>query len=112
MSAASDSAGASAASAGGAQRAGLVGVGGGVEPEAEALEPADELVVDRDLAVFGHCGHQALPLLQPAHQDRGAPVDETLGQLHVQRIRQPVFYRTGLVAPMVRVVDPGLRCAT
>ena len=92
--------------AGGAQRAGLVCVGGGVEPEAEALEPADELVVHPDLAVFGHCGHQALPLLQPPHQDRGAAVDETLGQLHVQRIRQPVFYRTGLVAPMVRVVDP------
>ena len=41
-----------------------------------------------------------------AHQDRGAPVDEPLGQLQVQRIRQPVFYRTGLVPPMVRVVDP------
>ena len=93
--------------AGGAQRAGLVGVGGRVEPEAEALEPADELVLDPDLAVLRHCGQQALPLLQPAHQDRGAPVHETLRQLHVQRIRQPVFYRTGLVAPMVRVVHPG-----
>ena len=36
-----------------------------------------------------------------------AAVDEPLGQLRVQRVRQPVFYRTGLVAPMVRVVDPG-----
>ena len=41
----------------------------------------------------------------------GAPVDEPLGQPRVQRVRQPVFYRTGLVAPMVRVVDPGRRAA-
>ena len=42
---------------------------------------------------------------------RGAPVDEPLGQPRVQRVRQPVFYRTGLLAPMVRVVDPGRRAA-
>ena len=97
--------------AGGAQRAGLIGVGGGVEAEAETLETADELVVDRDLAGFGHGGHQALPLLQAPHQNRGAAVDEPLGQLRVQRVRQPVFYRTGLVAPMVGVVDPARRAA-
>ena len=67
-----------------AQGARLIRVGGGIEAEAEALKPTDELVVDRDFAVLSDSRHQALLLLQPAHEDAGAPVDKSLGQLHVQ----------------------------
>ena len=39
------------------QGARLIRVRGWIELEPKSLQPADELIVDRDFAVFGHRGH-------------------------------------------------------
>ena len=76
--------------------------------EAETLEPPHMLILDAHFAAFAHPGHEALLLFQPAHQNAGAPVNESLRQRAVQRIRQAVFYIAGLAAPMIFVIHPAL----
>ena len=66
--------------AGGAQHQPLlVALGGRVGDEPEAADTADRMALDDDLAAAGHRGQQVLRLdtLQPAHQVRGAAIDET-----------------------------------
>ena len=77
-----------------------------VDGEPEAVEPADEMALDADLAVVVHFGHKPFLLLQPAHQHAGAPVDKSLRQALVQRLRQPVLDLAGGLPPGLRIVEP------
>ncbi len=74
--------------------------------EAETFELADDFAADGDGA--GIVEHEIEPVVvaQPAHEDCGAPVDETLSQPLVQRIGEPVFDRARLLLPMGGVLDP------
>ena len=71
--------------------------------EAEALQPSDELTFDSHFTFIIHLGHKSLLLFQPPKQDTGPPVDKSLCQRIVKRIRQAVFYSACLVPPMVFV---------
>ncbi len=62
--------------------------------EPEAFETADEFALDRHFTLVVHLGHKALLLLQPAQQHGCAPVNKSLRQSRVKRIRQAIFYRT------------------
>ena len=88
------------------QRLGLIRACRLVLPEPEPVDPAQNLTLDGYLTAFCHLGHKALLLLQPAQKHTGAPVDKSLGQRAMQRIRQAVFYGTGGAAPMAFVLDP------
>ena len=81
---------------------GLAGVG----DEAEALEPADEVRLDVDRAVVADIGGQLLLGAQALHQRAGAPVDEALRQLLVQRIRQRILDLARAALPVRGVLQP------
>ncbi|OIQ70583.1 hypothetical protein GALL_478030 [mine drainage metagenome] len=72
----------------------------------EPFKTANEFALYRHFALVVHLGHEGLLLLQTAHQYRCAPVDKSLGQTSMQRIRQAVFYSARLVAPMTFVIYP------
>ncbi len=85
---------------------------GDLEPpvlaEAEPFQTADEFALDRHFALVVHLGHEALLLLEPAEQNAGPPVHKSLRQRGMKRIRQAVFYRARLAAPMNFVRDPAI----
>src|SRR6185503_17787237 len=91
---------------GGGKRLGVgVAVGAG-QGETEALDGADVVTLETDLAVvvdFG-CGHRSVS--QVTHQHTGAPVHKSLSEPLVQGVAQPVLDVTGLFAPMRRVFKP------
>ena len=86
----------------------LVALGGRVGNEAEAVDAADGVALDDDLAAAGHRREQLLGLarLQPAHQMRGAAVDEAAGQPLVQRVRQQVLDLARAALPVRRCPAP------
>ena len=92
--------------AGAVQHPGLVRRSGLVGAKAETFQTAGEFALDRHFALVVHFGHEALLLLEPAQQHRGPPVHKSLGQGRVQGIRQAVFYRARLAAPMAFVLHP------
>ncbi len=59
-------------------------LGAGVELELEALEAADEMVLDVDGTVGGELGVQLVLVAHTLHQRAGARIDEALRQLLVQ----------------------------
>ena len=77
-----------------------------VGKEAEALQPADEMLLDVHGAVLGDLGVQLVLVLEAAHQRAGAPVDEALRQLLVQRVRQAVLDRARAGLPVLGVGEP------
>ena len=74
--------------------------------EPEPFEPADEFAFDGDFTLVIHFGQKGLLLLQPPQQHGCAPVNKSLGQALVERIRQSVFYSARLLAPMAFVMHP------
>ena len=74
--------------------------------EAEAFQLADGFAADGDAAGFVQRQRGEFVVAQMLHQHRSAPVDETLGQPLMQRIRQPVFHRAGDALPMRAVARP------
>ena len=78
----------------------------GVGDEREAVEPADGVALDHDLAGLVDFGFQCRVLAQPPHQHAGAAVDEALGKALMQRIRELVLdaARDGL--PMLGIGKP------
>ena len=91
---------------GSAQGLGLVGIGGFVLRKAEPLKTANQLPFDRHFTFVVHFGHEALLLLQPAQQNGCAPVNKSLRQPRVQRVRQAIFYSASRLAPMGFVIYP------
>ncbi len=83
-----------------------IGRGAGILPEAEPFQTAGKFAFHRHFALVVDLGHESLLLLQPAKQDACPPVDKSLRQRRMQRIRQPVFYSAGFVAPMGFVFHP------
>ncbi len=77
-----------------------------VHRKAEAVDPAQILALDGDLALVVHLGHEPLLLLQPPHQHARAPVDKSLRQAGMKRVRQPVLDRAGRGLPLRRILDP------
>ncbi len=58
----------------------------------DAGQPADEMALDRHRAVGADAAEdRAGALIQAAQQRAGAPVDEALHQLLVQRVGEPVL---------------------
>ncbi len=90
------------------QRARLVRARRLVLRKAKALQPSDELTFYRHFALVVHVCHKALLLLQPAQKHGCAPVNKSLGQAGMKRIRQAVFYSPRHVAPMAFVIQPPL----
>ena len=74
--------------------------------EAEAVEPADIMVLDQDLAVGADLRRDLLLVAQAAHQHAGPPVDEALGQPLMQRVGQAVLDGPRAALPMLRIVEP------
>ena len=72
---------------GSAQGLGLVGIGGFVLRKAEPLKTANQLPFDRHFTFVVHFGHEALLLLQPAQQNGCAPINKSLCQPRMQRVR-------------------------
>ena len=91
---------------GGFQGFGLFATRGLVQLETEALQFTHKLALDRHFTVFVHFRHKGLLLFQSAQQYAGAPVDKSLCQRQMQRIRQPVLDRAGLGPPMRGVLNP------
>ena len=60
--------------------------------EAEAVQLADDLAADGHAAGIVEHDPAGIVLAQMAHQHRGAPVDEALGQPLMQRVGEPVFH--------------------
>jgi hypothetical protein len=83
-----------------------IGCGGCVLLEAEPLQLSGEFAFDGHFTLVIHFGHESLLLLQPAEQHACPPVDKSLGQSRMQRIRQAVFYSARLIAPMAFVFNP------
>ena len=81
---------------------------GRILTETEPLKTADELACNRHFALVIHLGHEGLLLLQPPQQHGRAPVNKSLRQSAMQRIRQSVFYSARLGAPMAFVISPAL----
>ena len=77
-----------------------------VGEEAEALEPADEMLLDLDRAVLADVGCELLLVAHAAHQSARAAVDEALGELLVQRVRQRVLDLARLALPVHGVLEP------
>ena len=72
----------------------------------KAVEPADGMAFDHDLAGLADFSFEHRVLAQPPHQHAGAAVDEALGQTLVQRIRQLVLDRAGDALPMLGIGEP------
>ena len=68
------------------------------------------MAVDRDLAAGVDEGRVLALVAQRAHQRRGAPVDEALGQPLVQRVGQPVLDLARPLLPMRGIVSQLARC--
>jgi hypothetical protein len=77
-----------------------------VGKEPEALQPAHEVLLDMHRAVLGDLGVKLVLLLQAAHERARAPVDEALGQLFVQGVRQAVLDGPGATLPVLVVGEP------
>jgi hypothetical protein len=79
-----------------------------VGEEVEATDAPDRVALHHDLAATGYRREQLLLLasFQPAHQVRGAPVDEAAGQPIMQRIREQVFDLAGTTLPVRAVLHP------
>ena len=86
----------------------LVALGGRVGKEAETVDAADGVALDDDLAAAGDRRQQFLGLarLQPAHQMRGAAIDEAAGQPFVQRVRQQFLDLARPALPVRAVQHP------
>ena len=91
---------------GGQERFRVLALDRAVEAETEALQAADELALDHDLAVRLDRGEQVVPGAQAAHQGRRPAVDETLGQALVQGVGQLVLDGARALLPMPGVVQP------
>ena len=74
--------------------------------ELQALETADEMALDRHLAVFGDAREQRVLALQALQQRAGAAVDEALRQRFVQRVGELVLDLARLHAPVFGVFQP------
>ena len=74
----------------------------------KTVDAADGVALDDDLAAAGDRRQQLLGLarLQPAHQVRGAAVDEAAGQPLVQRVRQQVLDLARPALPVRAVLHP------
>ena len=79
-----------------------------VGTETEPLKPPDEFALDGHFTLVVYLGQKGLLLFEPAQQYGCAPVHKSLRQPRVKRIRQAVFYRASLAAPMVFVINPAL----
>ena len=94
---------------GGGEQHLAVGVaGGGIDLEGEALQPPDRIGADADLAL-GVDQHRELAgalLAEVAHQHRGAPVDEALGQPLVERVGELLLDRHGPLRHRRRIGEP------
>ena len=88
------------------QRLGFGSARRGVGREHEAVEPADGVAFDHDLAGFADLRLELRVLAQPPHQHAGAAVDEALGQPLVQRVGQLVLDAAGDALPMLRIGQP------
>ena len=74
--------------------------------EAEPFELADIMLLDNDPAVLLDLREQAVLVAHALHEHARPLVDEALGQLFMERIREPVFDIPGLRLPMIRVFQP------
>ena len=83
-----------------------IGRGRRIHPKPKPIQTAGKLAFNRHFTFVIHLGHEGLLLLQSPHQHRCAAIHKSLGQTHMQRIRQAVFYSAGLVAPMAFVCNP------
>ena len=86
--------------------------GAGIELEAEALQAADEMVLDVDGAVGGDLGVQLVLVAHTLHQRTGARIDEALRQLLVQRIRKTILDLARLPLPVLGILEPVGRLET
>ena len=77
-----------------------------VRREAKAVEPADELALDDDVAAAGHRTGQLGAALERLDQHGRAPVDEPLGQAIVERVRQLIFDGACPFLPVARIGEP------
>ena len=77
-----------------------------VSDENEPVQPPDQMAFDHNVAGFVEIRLKRCILAQPAHQDAGAPIDETFGEPFVQGVRQAVFDGAGDALPMFRVAEP------
>jgi len=73
--------------AGGAKRLGLVRACSFVLRKAEPFKTANEFSLNRHFTFVVYVGHKALLLLQPAQQNGCAPINKSLGQSRMQRVR-------------------------
>ena len=80
--------------------------GRGIGREYEAVEPADGVALDHDVAALADVGLEHRVLAQPAHQHAGAAIDEAFGQSFVQRVRQLVLDRARDVLPVLGIGQP------
>ena len=77
-----------------------------VGKEAEALQAADKMLLHVHRPVLGDLGVKLVLFLQALHQRTGAPVDEALRQLLVERIGQTVLDGAGALLPMLGIGQP------
>ncbi len=66
----------------------------------------DMLFFNQHIAAWGDFGFQHRVLSQTAHQHACAPVNESLCETFVQRVRQPVLYLTRDLLPMLWLTKP------
>ena len=87
-------------------RLGLSGPGSFVLTKSETIQFTHKFTFYSHFTSVVYFGHNGFLLSQSAQKHGCAPIYKSLGQTLVQRIRQPVFYRTRLVAPMTFVTCP------
>ncbi len=83
----------------------------GIGHEAEAVEPADRLALDLDLAGAADRGQQLARRGEPLHQESRAAIDEALGDAVVQRVGEPVLDGARALLPLRGVGEPVRRDA-
>ena len=89
---------------GGHQRPRFAGAEIGIGPEAETVEPADQMAFDHDLVAVGDARPRAGASFHATHEMGVALIDEALCQRLVQRIRQ--------AGPRRRACVPASRAAS
>ena len=77
-----------------------------VERETEALQGAQMLAFDHDVAGAGDFRFKHCVLSQATHEHAGAPIDETMGEPLVQGVGQVVLYLTRDALPMLGIIKP------
>ena len=72
----------------------------------ETIQLAYKFTLYSHFTCVVYFGHHGFLLSQSAQKHGCAPIYKSLGQTLVQRVRQPVFYRTRLLPPMTFVICP------